>query len=627
MRNEEYYHGILSALGVEEDVGVPDPVWRHEKFLKLIYDALKARGVLPVRGNDDKGKYLHLNQDTGAVEWNEIDVSEAIAAWLDDHAEATSAIEDGSITRAKLSSDLQAATDAVPGLSNVVSAIEKASTTVPASEEWENGRIVVSTGTTTPGSTNVVIDGVTEYIYAIRTKDYLTEDVYAIIGDGTAYPVLFAYNSGSYVGWLNGDTFSTSGVSVSSASRFINVNAARRANPTYDFKAVVFDSSATSSQPVVATLLNNVSYLYGIVSDTEFADAINKTVTPYQRWENGKLSTTGQPSNTNYSSNIRYADFVEIKADSFTLAVPTGYYATYFIYNAAKQFQSKSSPIKEKTVTVPITNGYFVKLQAFNTSQTDISPYEGSGILVSYAINGVKAENDAAAAEDTFCVSLFESAGVIGDSFASGELHDPLTGNYVATNYAVSWPQIMGRDHGMDVVNFSEGGLTTKTWLTDADHGLPALLADDPLNLYIIALGANDAAAISGGTMSLGTIADVDTSDYTQNPDSFYGNYGRIIGNILTHAPHSKIVCLSVAGEGQRHMDEHIQAVAKKYRIPFIDLTQDPYFTSHGFYGSIVSGYPLAYGYSGMEKAIVRLLEKCMLRNMFYFSNYAGATA
>ena len=42
MRTEEYLQGILGALGAGEDVGVPKPVWRHEEFLKAIYDALSA---------------------------------------------------------------------------------------------------------------------------------------------------------------------------------------------------------------------------------------------------------------------------------------------------------------------------------------------------------------------------------------------------------------------------------------------------------------------------------------------------------------------------------------------------------------------------------------------------------
>ena len=126
--------------------------------------------------------------------------------------------------------------------------------------------------------------------------------------------------------------------------------------------------------------------------------------------------------------------------------------------------------------------------------------------------------------------------------------------------------------------------------------------------------------------MDLGTLEDVNVSDHTQNPDTFYGNYGRIIGNILAHAPKAKIVCLSVAREGQRSMDEHIKAVAEKYGVPFIDLTEEPYFTSEIYYGSMAGGHPLAYGYAGMGRAIERLLQKCVIVNSAYFADYTGQT-
>lgn len=46
MREAEYLRGILGALGVGEDSGVPDPVWRQEEYLKALYDAVKgARAV------------------------------------------------------------------------------------------------------------------------------------------------------------------------------------------------------------------------------------------------------------------------------------------------------------------------------------------------------------------------------------------------------------------------------------------------------------------------------------------------------------------------------------------------------------------------------------------------------
>ena len=165
--------------------------------------------------------------------------------------------------------------------------------------------------------------------------------------------------------------------------------------------------------------------------------------------------------------------------------------------------------------------------------------------------------------------------------------------------------------------------MSTKDWLTDANHGLPALLADRAKQLYILALGINDNTQINAGTLALGTLADI-TSDYTQNPESFYGNYGRIVGNILNHAPKAKIVILSIARPTERQMDTHLIAIAEKLGLPYIQLTDDSYFESGLFYGSMSVNHPLAYGYAGMANAIQRLLEKGIANNTDYFADYTG---
>ena len=68
MRFEEYMKGILGALGVVEDNGVPDPVWNHEVYLKAIYEAIKAGGAgLPPVTPDDDGKVLAVEDGAWAA--------------------------------------------------------------------------------------------------------------------------------------------------------------------------------------------------------------------------------------------------------------------------------------------------------------------------------------------------------------------------------------------------------------------------------------------------------------------------------------------------------------------------------------------------------------------------------
>lgn len=108
MRKEEYLQGILGALGVGEDKGVPDPVWRHEEYLKAIYDKLKeGGGSLPPVTEADNGKVMAVidgEWEPSLIPIDDEKIEQFVDAWLDDHPEATTTVTDGSITNAKLAS-------------------------------------------------------------------------------------------------------------------------------------------------------------------------------------------------------------------------------------------------------------------------------------------------------------------------------------------------------------------------------------------------------------------------------------------------------------------------------------------------------------------------------------------
>ena len=100
-------------------------------------------------------------------------------------------------------------------------------------------------------------------------------------------------------------------------------------------------------------------------------------------------------------------------------------------------------------------------------------------------------------------ISIFRKFGVIGDSFASGELY---YGGGYHDKYFNSWGQVMARKHGTICTNYSSGGLTTRSWLTDS-KGLPLLNASDPDDIYYLVLGINDNYSL--GLSYLGSISDI----------------------------------------------------------------------------------------------------------------------
>lgn len=134
---------------------------------------------------------------------------------------------------------------------------------------------------------------------------------------------------------------------------------------------------------------------------------------------------------------------------------------------------------------------------------------------------------------------IFHRVGVIGDSLASGESSSTEGGSTVYHDYyRFSWAQCMSRDSGNAYYNFSKGGLTTKTWMTNEEYGYP--VASQPGKLcdaYIIGLGQNDA----GNRMTVGSQSDINMSNPDANADTFYGNYAKIIQKMQILAPNAPI--------------------------------------------------------------------------------------
>lgn len=225
---------------------------------------------------------------------------------------------------------------------------------------------------------------------------------------------------------------------------------------------------------------------------------------------------------------------------------------------------------------------------------------------------------------------FFEKFAVIGDSYASGEIYvaDPSQskGYTVTDYYQKSWGQILARKYGATCINLSVGGLTTRTWLTSS-HGLTKMLAEKPQELYLCALGIND--EISLGTSYLGTIEDITNYEsYSDYPDTFYGNYGKIIEQIKAYAPKSKIVLMSMAylyNVTEDNFTAAIKNIANHYNIPFINIKDDAFYAKDSIYKTGQSyNHPTASLYAGMAKANERLFCQCTVSYYNYFKDFTG---
>ena len=266
----------------------------------------------------------------------------------------------------------------------------------------------------------------------------------------------------------------------------------------------------------------------------------------------------------------------------------------------------------------------------------------GSGTWTAWKKASVNSQSN----EDYYSgIEMFEHFGVIGDSFASGVIYIPGE-TQDREHYSLSWGQILARMTGNDCENYSKGGYNTYAFVNSSDsayntYGLGKVLADiqggDAKGLYLLCLGINDSNNTrtygdkTGGLNYLGSSSDINSSDPSQNANSFWGNYGRIISTIKTASPDSRIVLCTFAripttatAEAYDEYIEAIQEIAEYFSLPCITLTDDEFFTSSYYLNSMVGSHPTAPQYVGYAKAINRLLSQAIVNNYNYFKEYIG---
>lgn len=214
--------------------------------------------------------------------------------------------------------------------------------------------------------------------------------------------------------------------------------------------------------------------------------------------------------------------------------------------------------------------------------------------------------------------SAFQTIGVIGDSLASGECYD--SEGHGTDLYDVSWIQFMCRSEGITGFNFSRGGLTTKTWLTDVKGYPLASESDKKCKAYIIGLGQNDANV----SMTIGSINDINDSDYTQNADTYYGNYGGIIQRMKVIQPDAKFFLitdpLGANSTTRAQYNVAVRAISQHFTNCYlIDLEQDDaqtYVDSNSYiYQNKVNGHYTAPAYMYMSKNIALHINRIMYDN------------
>lgn len=145
--------------------------------------------------------------------------------------------------------------------------------------------------------------------------------------------------------------------------------------------------------------------------------------------------------------------------------------------------------------------------------------------------------------------AIFRTICCVGDSLSSGEFESlNADGNHgYHDTFEYSWGQFISRMCGSKVYNFSRGGMTAKEYCESFAEANGFWNPKYASQAYIIALGVND----MWQNPELGSVSDVDFSDYKNNKKNFAGYYAEIIQRLKKIQPRAKFFLMTMADEGE----------------------------------------------------------------------------
>ena len=133
---------------------------------------------------------------------------------------------------------------------------------------------------------------------------------------------------------------------------------------------------------------------------------------------------------------------------------------------------------------------------------------------------------------------------------------------------------------------------------------------------YIIGLGQNE----NNRKYKIGTVEDINLGDYTQNPDTYYGNYGKIIQKIQEMQPKAKIFILtdplkSVENAGYNSAVREIAGIFKSVYLVDLYTYGTALYNSGFLYQQKRGGHYNAIGYFICAMIISTYIDWIMKKN------------
>lgn len=469
-------------------------------------------------------------------------------------------------------------------------------------------------------------------------KSALTGFLYSVLNGGTGtkqFAVNLSKNTDYVYTNLSSSGQSLSVVYTDDTTEQISGNVASNAsvtiNKSKDIKAVSGWYNASATFTIVASgLVTRVAEVENDISDIEVntsemdarIDALeysNKTlfnITPSYS-EIGYLTTAGS---IYVASSARHTDFVLIEGYEKIIAeayVPNSVYAiAFFTSNSLSTLMADSSIIGDNHVDtiyeVNIPSGAKYAMMSHLMSNSFI----GAPKAIIYNTDSIEnklIDNTFNTVFSRCAFMAYHKFGVIGDSLSVGYTRNPITGQDSNRNIAYSWPQFLARMCGNIALNFGFSGLTSKTWLS-SQYGYTRLIDSDNLcQGYILALGVNDVA-----NLSLGTVDDIGTS-----ADTFYRYYSDIITLVNNTAPNAHIFTFTMPypiTQASNNFNEAIRTISVQNQfdnVYLVDLAANynDYFKDDRINGEKSAGHFSCIGYANIAGVMALALSDVMNAN------------
>ncbi|MBQ7552929.1 MAG: hypothetical protein IJT46_01030 [Bacteroidaceae bacterium] len=138
---------------------------------------------------------------------------------------------------------------------------------------------------------------------------------------------------------------------------------------------------------------------------------------------------------------------------------------------------------------------------------------------------------------------ILHKIGVIGASFTNGAVDITSGSVSIDIRREFSWPQRLASLCGITAYNFGQPGMYCSQWLNDVGGYYTAMAqSGNECYAYIISFASND---VSKADYPLGTIADVNIGNESNNAASYYGYLSKIIARCHAVIPKSYLFMLT----------------------------------------------------------------------------------